>query len=64
LAGACAAGKLFWGVCASADETTPTLNTVAAVVPIKRLNVIDADSTWCARALQPSKRDHPDCCDL
>jgi len=45
-AGACPAGKVFCGVCANADETTPRLNTVAVVGPIQRLNVIDALSYW------------------
>ena len=51
--GACAAGKVFTGpwaagkvfVCADAVAAKPKLSTVAALVPIKRLNVIDAIST-------------------
>jgi hypothetical protein len=45
--GACAAGRVLTGVCADcadADAATPKLSTVAVVVPIKRLNVIDAFS--------------------
>src|SRR5262245_23115063 len=62
--GACAAGRAFPAACANAVDTIPKPNTVAAVVPIKRLNVIDAYSTENFGSLQPSNRDHPDACDL
>jgi hypothetical protein len=41
--GPCAAGIVF--ICADAVAAKPKLSTVAALVPIKRLNVIDALST-------------------
>ena len=41
-AGACAAGKIFWGVWANADAAMLKPTTVAVVVPIKRLKIIDA----------------------
>jgi hypothetical protein len=46
--GACGAGKVLpavCAVCADAAAANPMLSTVAVVVPIKRLNVIDAFST-------------------
>jgi hypothetical protein len=43
-AGPWAAGNVF-GACADAEAAKPKLSTAAVVVPIKRLNVIDAIST-------------------
>jgi hypothetical protein len=44
--GAWGAGMVLTGACADAVAAKPKLSTVAVVVPIKRLNVIDAFSTY------------------
>jgi hypothetical protein len=69
--GACAAGVTFEGICAAgivfvvvcadcalADAAKPRLSSAAVVVPIKRLNVIDAVSVKGRKLLvQRSNRD-------
>jgi hypothetical protein len=56
--GPCGAGKVFPGICgdcALAEPAKPKLSSAAEVVPIKRLNVIDAFSiSRRGLALQPS----------